>query len=57
MTPDHDDTFYVDGMEFDKCVNTVNPHMPELEEGFVTLHINKTPIEVKVDTGAKCNDK
>lgn len=52
---DHDDTFYVDGIEVDKFVNTVNPQMPGLEEGFVTLHINKTPIEVKVDTGAKCN--
>lgn len=39
--PNHDDTFYVDGIEFDECINTVSPHMPELEEGFVTLHINK----------------
>lgn len=53
--PAFDDTFYVDGVEFDKCVDTVNSFMAEQEEGFVTLHINKTPIEVKVDTGAKCN--
>ncbi|KAL1279192.1 hypothetical protein QQF64_025865 [Cirrhinus molitorella] len=53
--PVNDDTFYVDGIEFDRCVDTVNPFIAELEEGFVTLHINKTPIEVKVDTGAKCN--
>lgn len=52
---DQDNTFYVDGINLDKFVNTVNPHRPGLEEGFVTLHINKTPIEVKVDTGAKCN--
>lgn len=51
----HDDTFYVDGVEYDKPVDTVNPLMTDLEEGFVTLHFNKTPIDVKVDTGAKCN--
>ncbi len=51
----YDDTFYVDGIEFDRSVETVNSFMAEQEEGFVTLHINKTPIEVKVDTGAKCN--
>ncbi len=53
--PVYDDTFYVDGIEFDRSVDTVNSFMAEQEEGFVTLHINKTPIEVKVDTGAKCN--
>ncbi len=53
--PVYDDTFYVDGIEFDRCVDTVNSFMAEQEEGFVSLHINKTPIEVKVNTGAKCN--
>lgn len=51
----YNDTFYVDGIEFDRCFDTVNSSMAEHEEGFVTLHINKAPIEVKVDTGAKCN--
>ncbi len=51
----YDDTFYVDGIAFDRSVDTVNSFMAEQEEGFVTLHINKTPIEVKVDTGAMCN--
>ncbi|KAL7865172.1 hypothetical protein SRHO_G00104190 [Serrasalmus rhombeus] len=27
----------------------------EKDEGFVTIHINGKPIEMKVDTGAKCN--
>ncbi|KAA0722308.1 Retrovirus-related Pol polyprotein from transposon opus [Triplophysa tibetana] len=51
----HDDTFYVDGIEPGKCVNIVNPPASRLEEGFVTLHINAIPVEIKVDTGAKCN--
>ena len=45
------DTFYVDGL----IVDTINPQTEGQDEGFVTLHIHDQPIEMKVDTGAKCN--
>ena len=36
-------------------VDCVNLKTIEKDEGFVTMHINGRPIEIKVDTGAKCN--
>ncbi len=42
-------------VEIDKCVDSVNPQSNEKEEGFATVHINGNPIEMKVDTGVKCN--
>ncbi|KAL7832506.1 hypothetical protein SRHO_G00295240 [Serrasalmus rhombeus] len=50
-----DETFYVDGVEVDNCVNCVKFKANEKDEGFVTIHINGKPIEMKVDTGPKCN--
>lgn len=51
-----DDTFYVDGVEpVDVCVDTVYPQAEVRDEGFVTIQIHNEPIEMKVDTGAKCN--
>ncbi|XP_037119455.1 uncharacterized protein LOC119130054 isoform X2 [Syngnathus acus] len=46
-----DDTYYVDGIS----VDTINAHMKNRDEGFVTLHVHGKPIEMKIDTGAKCN--
>ena len=37
------------------CVDTVNPRAEERDEGFVTLQAHNKPIEIKVDTGAKCS--
>ncbi len=45
---------YDDSIESDRCVDTVNSFMAEEEEGFVSLHINKTHIELKVTL--LCND-
>lgn len=33
----------------------MNLQATEKDEGFVTMHINGKPTEMKVDTGAKCN--
>ncbi len=41
----------MDGVEAD-CVTS---KAIEKDEGFVTMHINGKPTELKVDTGAKCN--
>ncbi len=51
-----DDTFYVDGVEVHDSVDSVISHSDdEKDVGFVTIHINGKPTEMKVDTGAKCN--
>lgn len=50
-----DETFYVDGVEVDSHVDCVILKAIEKDEGFVTMHINGKPTEIKVDTGAKCN--
>lgn len=50
-----DETFYVDGLKVDNCVDCVNSHANEKDEGFVTIYINGRSTEMKVDTGAKCN--
>ncbi len=50
-----DDTFYVDGVDIENCVDCVESHDSEQDKGFVTIHINGKPTEIKGDTGAKCN--
>lgn len=47
-----DDTFYVDVIDVNICVDAVTS---EQDEGFVALHINSKPTEMKIDTGAKCS--
>lgn len=51
-----DDTFYVDRVDpIDACVDTVNPQVEVRDEGFDTLIVHNKPLEMKIDTGAKCN--
>lgn len=50
-----DDTFHVDGVDVDNYVDCISSHTSYNDEGFVTIHINGVPTEIKVDTGAKCN--
>uniref|UniRef100_A0A3Q2DE46 Gypsy retrotransposon integrase-like protein 1 n=1 Tax=Cyprinodon variegatus TaxID=28743 RepID=A0A3Q2DE46_CYPVA len=50
-----DGTFYVDGVEIANQVNSVDSVTAEKDEGFVTVDINNTRLEMKVDTGARCN--
>lgn len=53
---DRDDAFCVDGVELDaKCVDAIGPQTGGQDEGFVTLYVHNKPLEMKVDTGAKCN--
>lgn len=50
-----DETFYVDGIEVNSEVDCVHFEATGKDEGFVTVDINSKPIEMTVDTGAKCN--
>lgn len=53
--PLQDETFYVDGVELDSQIDCIHAKANKKDEGFVTIHINGEPTEMKVDTGAKCN--
>ncbi|CAI5693955.1 unnamed protein product [Oreochromis niloticus] len=46
-----EEMFYVNGINID----TINPCFPYKNDIFTTVHINGKPLELKVDTGAKCN--
>lgn len=50
-----DETFYVNGVKVDSDVDWISSQADEKDEGFVTIHINSRPTEMKVDTGAKCD--
>ena len=50
-----DETFYVDGLTPQVSVDSTDAQIEGNEEAFVTLQVNSTPVEMKVDTGAKCN--
>uniref|UniRef100_A0A669EUY2 Gypsy retrotransposon integrase-like protein 1 n=1 Tax=Oreochromis niloticus TaxID=8128 RepID=A0A669EUY2_ORENI len=50
-----DDTFYVDGINLQYAIHATDVHVEHKEEVFVTVQINGIPVEMKVDTGAKCN--
>lgn len=49
------ETYYVNGITLDVTVDSTCAQTQEKEEAFTTLHINDSTVEMKVDTGAKCN--
>ncbi|CAL9695031.1 unnamed protein product [Knipowitschia caucasica] len=48
-------TYYVNGITLDLAVDSTVAQTNERVEAFTTLRINDKTIEMKVDTGAKCN--
>ncbi|KAK7907206.1 hypothetical protein WMY93_015818 [Mugilogobius chulae] len=49
------DTYYVNGITLDMTVDSTFAQTNEKEEAFTTFLINNKTVEMKVDTGAKCN--
>lgn len=48
------DTFYVDGVVLDSCIDCVISQAEEQDEGFFPLQRNGKTTEIKVDKGVKC---
>lgn len=55
FTTCEDETFYVVGVKVDSDVDGVSSQADKKDEGFVTIHINSRPTEMKVNKGAKFN--
>lgn len=50
-----DETFYLDGVTLQVSVDATDAQIDKNDEAFVTVQINDNVVEMKVDTGAKCN--